>query len=73
MPCLWRGSVARDLIAMLVIVPDSLRAAINEKLDAAIALAPDAESERENLFNQLLAYFNEHGVIPEFSLVKNPT
>jgi hypothetical protein len=56
---------------MLVIVPNSLRDAINAKLDAAIAQAPDAEKDRDVLYGQLLAYFNEHGVVPDFSLVKN--
>ena len=56
---------------MLVIVPNSLRDAINEKLDAAIAEVPDAEKDREVLYSQLLAYFNENGVVPNFSLVKN--
>ena len=55
---------------MLVVVPDSLRNAINEKLDAAIAQCPDAEKDREVLYSQLLAYFNEHGVVPDFTLAK---
>ena len=55
---------------MLVIVPDSLRDAINVKLDAAIAEVPDAEKDREVLYGQLLGYFDEHGVVPDFSLVK---
>lgn len=55
---------------MLVVVPDSLRNAINEKLDAAIAVCPDAEKDREVLYGQLLAYFNEHGVVPDFTLAK---
>ena len=55
---------------MLVIVPDSLRDAINKKLDAALAECPDAEKDREHLYGQLLDYFNEHGVIPDFTLGK---
>lgn len=56
---------------MLVIVPNYLSQAINAKLDEAIAACPDAEKDRETLFQQLLTYVNEHGVIPEFSLAKN--
>jgi hypothetical protein len=58
---------------MLVIVPDSLRNAINAKLDAAIAEHPDAEKDREVLYSQLLGYFNEHGVIPDFTLLPPTT
>lgn len=53
---------------MVFIVPDPLRDAINEKLDAAIKLCPEAETERERLFRELLEHFNEHGVVPDFKL-----
>ena len=55
---------------MLLIVPDSLRHAINAKLDAAIAEHPDAERDREALYSHLLSFFNEHGYVPEFTLQK---
>ena len=54
-----------------VIVPNELRDAINVKLDAAIAACPDAVKDRDALYHQLLAYFDEHGEIPEFSLQLN--
>lgn len=57
---------------MLVIVPDSLRHAIDAKLDAEIAKHPDAAADREILYGQLLAYFNEFGVVPDFSLERKP-
>jgi hypothetical protein len=53
---------------MFVIVPDSLRDAIMAKLDAEIAKHPDAEKDRAALYSHLLGYFNEHGVVPEFTL-----
>lgn len=53
---------------MLVVVPNYIRDAIHKKLDEQIALHPDAEKDREALYSQLLAYVNEHGVIPDFSL-----
>ena len=56
---------------MLVIVPNQLRDAIYAKLDAALAEAPeDAKKDREHLYSALLAYFNEHGVIPDFQIAK---
>lgn len=56
---------------MFYIIPNSLRDAINAKLDAAFAERPDAEQDREHLYSQLVAHFNEHGVVPDFSLVKS--
>jgi len=53
-----------------VIVPDSLHNAINKKLDAAIRACPDAEKDRDALYSQVLSYFNEYGIIPEFTLAK---
>jgi hypothetical protein len=58
----------------MVIVPDSLRDAINKKLDTALAELPIedrqiAEHDREFLYGQLLDHFYKHGVIPEFTLV----
>jgi hypothetical protein len=55
---------------MMFIVPNYVRDAINAKLDAALADVPDAEKDREHLYNGLLMYFNEHGAIPDFSIVK---
>ena len=55
---------------MLVIVPNHLSDQINAKLDTAIAEVPDAEKDREMLYHQLLGYFHEHGIIPDFTLAK---
>jgi len=55
----------------MVIVPNELRDAINAKLDAAITACPDAANDRDALYNQLLAYFDEHGEVPDFDLAKN--
>lgn len=55
---------------MLVIVPNYIADAINAKLDAAFIEVPDAEKDREVLYGQLLDYFNEHGVVPDFKLSK---
>ena len=56
---------------MIVIVPNSLRDAINAKLDEAFKTCPEAEKERESLYHRILEYFDEHGVIPDFTLTSN--
>jgi hypothetical protein len=53
-----------------VIVPDVLRDAINQKLDEAYALTPDAAGDRESHFTVLLSHFNIHGILPDFTLQK---
>jgi len=55
---------------MLTVVPNVLRDTINAKLDAAYKLVPDAEKDRELHYLELLRYFDEHGVIPDFSIYK---
>ena len=54
----------------IVIVPNDLAAAIDGKLDAAIAICPDAERDRAVLRDQILCYFDAHGHIPDFTLRK---
>jgi hypothetical protein len=54
----------------MFVIPDSLFKMINEELDLAIAKCPDAENEREALFDELLTIFSEYGHIPEFTLAK---
>ena len=54
----------------IVIVPNDLAAEIEKRLDAAIAICPDAEKDRAVLRDQLLCYFDEHGSVPDFSLRK---
>ena len=58
--------------AMFLIVPDSLREAIDAKLDAAIALVPDAAKDREHLYYELLSFFDKHGFLPDFTIGKKP-
>ena len=47
------------------------REAINKKLDAAFIKCPAAEPNRKVFYDLLLTYFDEHGCLPDFSLVKN--
>lgn len=49
---------------MFVIVPNELRDAINALLDELIEKHSDAERDRESLYGELLAYYNEHGTLP---------
>lgn len=53
---------------MFIIVPNYIHDAINAKLDDAIRGCPGAARDREILYGQLLAHFNEHGEIPDFSI-----
>jgi hypothetical protein len=54
-----------------VIVPEALRQAINDALDAALAACPDAARDRDHLYAQLLAFYDEHGYLPSFALAKS--
>ena len=54
-----------------VVVPNSLRNAINEKLDGAFAETPEAAPDRDIFYRRLLSFFNEHGYLPEFTLIRN--
>ena len=56
---------------MLVIVPNCLADELNQRLDEQIALHPEAAKDRDELYSQLLAYVNETGQIPSFSLKRN--
>ena len=55
---------------MFRIVPNYIADAINANLDAAFAECPEAAKDREVLYGQLLDYFDEHCVIPDFNLKK---
>ena len=51
-----------------VIVYNELRYAIYRKVDEALEAAPEFRSERESIYRDILAYYDEHGTIPDFSL-----
>lgn len=53
-----------------VIIPNYVRNVIDAKLDNALASCPDAAINRERLFYQLLEYYYEQGVVPDFIIVK---
>jgi hypothetical protein len=54
----------------IVAVPTYIIDEINQKLDAAFRECPEAAKDRDVLYQQLLDYVDEHGVIPDFSLTK---
>jgi hypothetical protein len=56
---------------MVLIIPNYVADAINAKLDIALAECPEAVGDRDALYHQLLGYFDEHGVIPNFSLQRH--
>lgn len=56
-----------------VIVPNELRDAIHKKIDeAAVGLPPAFEENREAIYQTVLEYYDEHGVIPDFKLQAAP-
>lgn len=57
-----------NVAAALVIVPDTLDAAINAALDREIKKWPDTEKDREVLCGQLISFFSVYGYLPEFSI-----
>ena len=52
----------------MVVVPNSLRDAIYAKIDPQLEKLPELKDQRENIYGELLAYYDEHGVIPDFEL-----
>ena len=57
---------------MLVIIPDYIDDEITAKLDAEIAKHPDAEKDRRELRAQIVAFVDQHGYVPDFTLAKTP-
>jgi hypothetical protein len=56
-----------------VIVPESVSVAINAKLDVEIEKWPDAEKERDALYEQLIWFFSKYGHVPDFTLEPKDT
>ena len=64
------ASPAREDRKMILIVPNVLRDAINTKLDLALQKNPEATIAREELYKQMLVFFDENGYVPDISIVK---
>lgn len=54
----------------MVLVPDYVNDAINKALDQALSAKPEAASRRDEFYSILLAYFDEHGYVPDFLITK---
>ena len=57
----------------IVIVPNTLRDAINKKIDSALTDCPEAAPDRDIFYQTILNYFDEHGELPDFKLVRKGT
>lgn len=55
---------------MTYIVPNELRDAIYEQIDAQIKENHELTPGREEIYGQILEYYNQHGVIPKFKIIK---
>ena len=55
---------------MFAIIPDYVSDEIDRRLEAALAETPAAEKDRQQLRAQLVSYFVDHGMVPDFSLEK---
>ncbi len=51
-----------------LIVPNYLSDAIYAAIDKQLAACPEVTEHREAIYQDLLAYFYEHGTIPKFTL-----
>lgn len=58
---------------MFLIVPNHVSDAIDRALEKAFEAVPEAVKEREQLYGKLLDYYNEHGAIPDFTIVNKQT
>jgi len=55
----------------LVVVPNSLSEAIYRLVDNQLEKVPTLKPQRENIYKDILRYFDEHGHLPEFTLEHN--
>jgi hypothetical protein len=53
----------------MIIVPNTLKYAIHVKIDEQ--MIPELEDSREEIYQQLLEYYNKWGAIPRFRLEKS--
>jgi len=53
----------------IVVVPNELRDAINRSIDTALNGRPIEHDEREVIYRMILRHYDEHGAIPDFSLL----
>ena len=51
-----------------VIVPNEISDAIYAKLDPQLEKYPHLKVNREEIYHRILAYYDEHGKIPDFDI-----
>lgn len=51
-----------------VVVLNDLSDAIYEKVDKALAKAPQFKDKREEIYQQMLGYYDRHGTVPDFDI-----
>ena len=54
---------------MICVVPNQLRESIYRIIDAELVRVPEATPDRELYFEAMLKFYDEHGELPEFTLV----
>ncbi len=55
----------------VVVVFNELRDELYRRIDKELERCPGALPDRQIFYDNLLAYYDEHGVIPEFTLEEN--
>ncbi|MBT9170263.1 MAG: hypothetical protein DDT18_00602 [Actinobacteria bacterium] len=65
-----KEEVKEDNMEYIVIVQNALRDVINTKLNDAFTKVPEAEKYRKVFFQELLEYYDDYGVIPDFEIQK---
>jgi hypothetical protein len=56
---------------MMVVIPESLRIAIDAAINNALAGRPCDDETREYLFQCILSHYDEFGKIPQFTIEAN--
>lgn len=53
---------------MFRIVPNTLSEKLYQMIDDQLEKMPELKKDRENIYHDLLNYYDEHGVIPDFKI-----
>ncbi len=52
----------------VAIVPNELRDELYKRIDAQLEKHPVLKNQRELIYEDMLSYFDHHGVIPDFTI-----
>lgn len=53
---------------MFVVVPNELSEKIYAKVDEMLKPFPQLKENRDEIYGQILAYYDKHGTIPDFKI-----